>query len=788
MKNITAIDIETALISYENPVPEPVCLSHAGEELGNSVGLVGEQFGDKFGAFLEKGNCIVGHNIAFDLSVLCHYYPELWGPVFRAYDESRIYDTMIRERLLNLTEHGNFDIGFYGGRPVKLSGYHLSDLETKYLGMDRTGEKENEDSWRFRYIELKDTPVDRWPKEAYDYSLGDSVNCRDIYNKQEEERQRLINERQLDPFTVENFRARVAFALRLLECKGERVDPERIKEVDKMYRDMYTEPEMVDVLVKAGLLVLGEPPKPYARGVREHTEECIHHKEHPEYKAGRKIKCDCPPKMKKATDDSMPTKELHKYIWSLAFQTDGVIQAWPSEKCEVAARMLDGKKFSQDYIEETQGVMPSGVTLCCNEEWTTTFADKDEVLAKWADRKALRKIVTDYLPKLFHNDEPAEELHCSFYPLKLTGRSSSKASDCYPSRNAQNVDPRVRPCTIPRDGNVLVSTDYSGMELATLAQKCYSLFGHSVLRNKINNGDDTHAYLASQIAINMDKGFAGVLLRNDYDIENPDHVFAAFSKSKKSDMVCEKTVPMTCASFVEQYNADHDEPLDRPVTWDDFFKYYRKLAKPTGLGFPGGLGPATMVTYAKGTYKVDLTEELATKLRDIWLKTYPEMEQYLVWVKNHCRDPHHKAHYEKENGQRKLKSYYCYDTPLGMHRARCGFCEAANGAALQAFAAEGALDGLYEVQKAMVLAKESEYLYGCYPINFIHDEILWECPEDEDIDQRIAYVDSIMVESMRKITPDVEARTESAVMRRWYKEAELVTNDNGIIIPWEPEE
>jgi hypothetical protein len=618
-----------------------------------------------------------------------------------------------------------------------------------------------------------------------------------IYYKQEEVRGRIIDEQGFDPFAVETFRNKVAFALRLLECKGEKVDTERIKEVTQQYEDAYNDPELVLPLTEAGLLVPGSPAVPHARGVKNHKESCCHNKNHVDFKAGRKQCCDCPPKMKAPTDDKMPTITLHKYLWALAYQTEGEIKVWPAPKCPTSPKNMDGKAYSQEFINSTNGVLPAKTTLQCNEEWTTTYADKDPLLMKYVQRIALRKICTDYLPKLHHEVDgvlvPAETLRCSFFALKKTGRSSSKAPDCYPGRNAQNVDPRIRPCTVPRDGKIFISTDYSGMELGTLAQLLYKLFGESVLRNKINNGDDVHAYLASQIAVNMEKGFKAALThkysRVQYDLTDPNQIFDAFSKCKGSDVVCNKIIPKTAEAIIVQYNVEHDDTHGPDVTWGEFFKFYRRFAKPTGLGFPGGLGPATMVTYAKGTYKVELTEDLARQLRIIWLNTYPEMEQYLLWVQNHCRDQQHKAHYEKKDGKKRLHQYFCYDTPLGMHRARCDYCACANGAGLQSPSAEGALSALYEVQKACWLAEgPDDMMFGCYPVNFIHDEILWECPEDKFVNDRVAYVDKIMVDEMEKVTPDVIARTESAAMRRWYKEAEATFDDNGNLIPWEPED
>ena len=786
---LTAIDIETPLISYTNPLPEVICMSAANNK-GEGVRLADEKLGDEIIESLNEGNSLVGHNISFDLSLLCLQYPQMWPVVFKALNNGQIYDTLLRERLLMLTINGDFNVQWDGPRASRIPGYRLCDLEKKYLGIDRSELKTDPDSPRFNFASLKGVPVDKWDKETYDYSLDDSVNCLGVYHAQEVARQNCISDTGYDPFVVQVFRMRVAFGLRLLEVKGERVDPKRIKRVTDYYESTYNAPELVDPLTQAGLLIPGRPPVPYARGTKEHKKTCIHCKEHKDYKVGRKQTCKCPPKMKGPTDDKMPTKALHAYIWSLAFQDFG-IEAWPAPKCPVDPKTVVDGKFTQEYINSTNDILPAKLSLSTAEEWTTMFADKDPLLDKWAQRKSLRKLVTEYLPSLHCEDgTPAEILRCSFFPLKKTGRSSSKAPVfdkvlTYPGRNAQNVHPLIRPCTIPRDGNILISTDINGMELATLAQKCITLFGKSILADKINAGVDTHAYLASNMALALDDAFKAMLICKGYDIADPNCVFDAFSKCKKSDLKC--GLPHSAGNIITQYNAEHDDKHDDIVTWGEFFKFYRRFAKPVGLGFPGGLGPPTMVIFAKGTYKTEMTVEIARQLREVWLQTYPEMEQYLLYVKNHCIDKNHKAHYDKVDGKKHLRKYFYYDTPLGMHRARCGFCDCANGMGLQAPSAEGALDGLYRVQERMWLAPKNDVMFGCYPINFVHDEIIWECPDDDYVNARVSIVDKIMVDSMEKITPDVIAGTESVAMRRWYKQAEPVFNEAGLLVPWEPE-
>ena len=42
-----------------------------------------------------------------------------------------------------------------------------------------------------------------------------------------------------------------------------------------------------------------------------------------------------------------------------------------------------------------------------------------------------------------------------------------------------------------------------------------------------------------------------------------------------------------------------------------------------------------------------------------------------------------------------------------------------------------------------------------------------------------------MVEAMREVCPDVEIRTECAVMRRWNKHAQATCDEEGRLVPCE---
>ena len=76
---------------------------------------------------------------------------------------------------------------------------------------------------------------------------------------------------------------------------------------------------------------------------------------------------------------------------------------------------------------------------------------------------------------------------------------------------------------------------------------------------------------------------------------------------------------------------------------------------------------------------------------------------------------------------------------------------------------------------------------GGYRIdNFIHDEVLVEVPEDEDLRQHAESFRGHMITAMREVVPDVAVDVKYAASRRWYKQAEMVSHNDGSLGSWEP--
>lgn len=167
-----AIDFETYLISEEQPIPKPVCLSYYYGE--GQQGLVTGS--DSMEAFLLKilsGNeKIIAHNMAFEANVIMTHFPKLYKLVCFAIKEERLICTkiiaMLQDNLIKKPK----------------ARYSLAALVQQYFNEDISEDKKNPDAWRLRYNELDGVPLEEWPEEAVKYAIDDSKWAFDVYNQQ----------------------------------------------------------------------------------------------------------------------------------------------------------------------------------------------------------------------------------------------------------------------------------------------------------------------------------------------------------------------------------------------------------------------------------------------------------------------------------------------------------------------------------------------------------------------------------------------------------------------------
>ncbi len=264
-------DFETFLIRPGVLAPEPVCATWAA---GNQYGILHHTECHAWveGLLRNPEILFLGANIAFDFGVVCAAWPDLTPLVFAAYENDRVTDVSIRQKMLDIAG------GVYRGRldedgvwiPYR---YSLDMLARRLLGVQL-----KKQGWRLRYQEFHDIPIERWisraielqaqarvllaagapfgghdekdlqailldpPEQVITYAVDDARTALAVFYKQE-------------PCAAEYLKsqfheARAAWSLHLSSCWGMRTNAQGVEELRVL-----TEAAIVDV--KARLIAIG---------------------------------------------------------------------------------------------------------------------------------------------------------------------------------------------------------------------------------------------------------------------------------------------------------------------------------------------------------------------------------------------------------------------------------------------------------------------------------------------------------------------------------------------------
>lgn len=742
-KIIVAIDTETDLIGPGNVIPSLVCASFASR---NAQGEIETQLISHCEDDLEHllrmlltspDAYLVFLNTGFDLGVICRWRPSLIPLVFAKLAScEQITDIGIREKLRNLSTTGMLKQRELPDGTFVHVEYSLAALAERHLGEDLSAIKSgDEDQWRTNFHSLTGKSAADYPDEAREYAIGDAVRTLRIFEMQEAEI-------AFGSHSVvgEHFKTALQVALRLISARGMVVDP-----VERARLVKWIESELDDskhrLLIENGILKPATTSRPVLTQAKRLAEF---------------FGCSVAEAKAAITERPWTADEV------------AIVQAAGISVTAAKASSIDRGKLGA-YVEtccakhdvklrrtEPSTTYPEG-QISTDEQTIKALSGIDATMAEYAHRQSLQQIANKELPAMeapivhFNYDECVESLRTSSY-----GGGKKKL---YPATNGQNVNPEVRRAYVARPGMVLCSIDFDRLELCTLAQKCFELFGASVMRDKINAGVDLHSYLGARICAALDPEFQQATLPFATD---GDKLYAAFMAMKKSEH--------------EGLRAKYDNN--------------RKLAKPTGLGFPGGLGVEKFVRYAASKkYSVNISVGTAQVLRDVWFDTFPEMRPYFSYINEQCEDTANSGRMDEETG-RPIRRY-CYTSPLGTYRAGCSFTEAANGLGLQTFAADGFGIAIFNVVRACFDPEFGSPLYGAHVVNEIHDELLLEFEWDgqEDLARaRAADAASLMLGSMAQVVKDVKLGAEPALMRRWDKRAEPVYDEQGRLQVWTPKE
>lgn len=798
-----AVDTETKLIGPGQLPPDLICVSAAWRKpdgtlqrllTGNGDPCLRDDIEMLLRAPLEnEGVVLVFHNAPFDLGVIVKAFPDLEPLVWDLLEQRKISDTGHRQRLLNISTFGKVDkVKRPDGSTLDIR-YRLADLVLQHLGIDMEDDK-GEDGVQTQFEAMDGLPAAHYGPAFKTYAMEDAQFTLEVWEAQAA---LVKSDAGYASLSTEWLHVAADVCLYSMTIAGMAVDEERWWTIHKMLEEELA-PDRMQPLVDAGLLIPAQPEAIYANqmkkaaklmaswGIDPDTVDPLE----PELRARLE---ENGIKYKAATDEVGPRKPLLERVVKvqLCMHNDTTLQDY------------EGLELHQlDELAQRDGILLKRTktkAICADEEVITKLAPHDPVLEVYQTRQKLQKLVSTELPRMtwprvgknqkgLHPDfKIAKRVHFNFGVLKNTGRTSSFASDKYPSGNGQQIDPRARGCYVADPGTLICSVDYSQLELACFAQTTYDILGHSVHRDKINAGVDLHAFLGSQLAVHLSGGFCNEAFGAGVNVQDPDESNAYFLTLKQ----------------------------DNP----EFYGHWRKFAKPVGLGKPGQMGDWRFVETALKDYNVNLVKiakdmnlepaqhllyhgrklygwesmddfhwtpilkalALANKLDRIWHQTYPEAQEYFDWVRRESLDPDNTTIGQRLDGSD--IPGYAYQTPLGMYRAACTYSEACNGLALQSPAAEGAKLALWEVTRQCRDARRGSLLYGCTPIDFVHDELLTLVPEERASECAFA-IGAVMVEQMNRVITDVAVRTEPVLMRRWSKEAEQVF-DGDILIPWE---
>ncbi len=346
-------------------------------------------------------------------------------------------------------------------------------------------------------------------------------------------------------------------------------------------------------------------------------------------------------------------------------------------------------------------------------------------LEAYAELTHAQKCLTSDIPQLRQGVDGT--IHTHYEVCLETGRTSSAGPNVQNRARGEGRDGRSgdRECFVPRPGRVLLDYDYAQLELFCLAQACRWAIGYSTLGDALLNNLDPHLDFALEI------------LAADGHSYTYDQAYALYKAKDK--IVCDA----------------------------------RDAGKGTNFGKPGGLGAKTMVSYAAKAYGVVRTEAQWKELFALWDRKWPEMPEYFAFVTS------------LETGPRS-GSFRVPQMWSGRLRAGATYCAACNSY-YQGLGADVAKRAGWYLFKACYVPGIDPELFGCTPVNFIHDQFLIEA--DEDRAQAAAKrVEHWCGQAARDVLHDYGAKmaekSDCILARRWSKLASRVEVDGELGV-WE---
>ena len=715
-----ALDTETHKIKSEQPrdVPRLVLMSAFSKDSINPAGKGWVIPSHQVEHWLEahRDKIWIFHNSAFDLQVLASHIQsaELRNKLWQKVEDYQIRDSMLFKGLWDIAK---------AGKPGEQAMQGNLEQAVQELGLNKLAglDKVEDQKYRVNYASIEGDDLEQVYQEDanwIEYPVKDARACFLLYRELGRQIRQEFGLDEESKWGILTERIQVAASLALDQVHRQGMS------VDLVYRDkirQQLEAEIQPLIEQINGLLVESVSQPFD----------LRHRD----KSGQALK----------TEKGHPRFRLSDFF----------------------SLIDDRLKHNPQLLGYQTPRTATGRIRTAEDAWQEYIA-YDPALIKYFQMQnrlqALRFLPTP------GPDQPADRIHPKYSILSKTGRASCSKP------NIQGV-PRqdlVRSQYQASAGHVLITCDYSQLELAALAQICLQQFGVSKLAEVINKGLDPHKWTASQVA--------------------------------------------KC-TLQELEQRDNRAEL-------------RQKAKAINFGIPGGMGATTLSRYAEESYGVEMSVDEARA----WINTfrqeiYPEIGRYLtgpniaqtfgrnvglpslpssnhVWLfKNTISSPgqiNQLTEQEQETLERFLadcrqlgtkKKVHQYLHPLinkdqadlhlfseqittltGRIQSKARYTQARNSP-FQGLAADGAKLALFQL-----------FRQGVSVVAFVHDELIIEVPEGSDYRQARDNLRRVMINSMKEVIPDVEVEVKcNGVMKHWYKEVELkYVNDDqekGQIIP-----
>ena len=161
---------------------------------------------------------VIGANTAYDMAVMLAHDPALAERIWTLYDRGLVRDVIMRQKMIDIARGLLWRVSVKPrtARCTKI-GYSLAELAKRHLGQELD---KGAETWRLRYSELYEIPLNQWPREAT------SVRRR----RRRRDDGRLPGARsRLGAALDEPARCRTAWMLHLMSCYGIKTDPEAVR-------------------------------------------------------------------------------------------------------------------------------------------------------------------------------------------------------------------------------------------------------------------------------------------------------------------------------------------------------------------------------------------------------------------------------------------------------------------------------------------------------------------------------------------------------------------------------